>query len=475
VIRRLVTTGGLAAAVLLAASPALAHPLGNYSINHHLGVHVTRSAVTVTLLLDLAEIPAFQEKRVVDADADGAVDASEAAAYATATCGEHLSSVAVELATEPLAPVAELSSLVMIPGQAGLETARLECVYSATVDLRVGEETTVVARDLTYPDRIGWREVVISGEGVVISTDAFTTSPSRMLTEYPQGELMEVAGATAHVEVIGGPPGAGGDGVLAAPAPLRGPAGLLGSFLAAPGIGLGALALAMVAAFGLGLAHALAPGHGKTLMAAYLVGTRGSRGDAAALGLAVAVSHTVGVAVLGGLAFAAATTLRPEVVYPILSIVSATVIVAVGVHLSWRARRRHRAGRAHEHDHDHEHDHGHDHGHDHPAQVSWRSLAALGLSGGLVPSASAVVLLLGAINLGRVGVGVLLVFLFGLGMATALVAVGMAVVSARDFGYRRLSGPAVAKLRRRLPPIASGAVVVVGLVLLGDAVRGLGA
>jgi ABC-type nickel/cobalt efflux system permease component RcnA len=296
-----------------------------------------------------------------------------------------------------------------------------------------------------------------------------------MLTEYPQGELMEVAGATAHVEVIGGPPGAGGDGVLAAPAPLRGPAGLLGSFLAAPGIGLGALALAMVAAFGLGLAHALAPGHGKTLMAAYLVGTRGSRGDAAALGLAVAVSHTVGVAVLGGLAFAAATTLRPEVVYPILSIVSATVIVAVGVHLSWRARRRHRAGRAHEHDHDHEHDHGHDHGHDHPAQVSWRSLAALGLSGGLVPSASAVVLLLGAINLGRVGVGVLLVFLFGLGMATALVAVGMAVVSARDFGYRRLSGPAVAKLRRRLPPIASGAVVVVGLVLLGDAVRGLGA
>jgi ABC-type nickel/cobalt efflux system permease component RcnA len=224
-------------------------------------------------------------------------------------------------------------------------------------------------------------------------------------------------------------------------------------------------------------------------MAAYLVGGRGSSRQAVGLGLAVTVSHTLGVLVLAGITLAASSLLPPERLYPVLGVASGALVIAIGGSLLWRRlrvlsaaaahRRAHDRGHAHRHaeEHGHAHEHGHPHPHDHaPAadSISWRGLLALGLSGGLVPSASALILLLGSIAAGRVAYGLVLVVGFGLGMAVVLAGIGLLLVKAQRLVERRMAGgaPTVARLRRLLAPVqlaTAGLVVVLGVVLTGQA------
>jgi ABC-type nickel/cobalt efflux system permease component RcnA len=240
----------------------------------------------------------------------------------------------------------------------------------------------------------------------------------------------------------------------------------------------------LLVAIGLGAAHALSPGHGKTVMAAYLVGTRGTTRQALGLGLAVTVSHTLGVLALAALTLAAANILPPERLYPILGVGSGGLVVLIGASLLVRRIKdlRHEHGHAHPdggHGHgDDGHGHGHDdHGHAHPhgddpgatTGVSWRSLFALGLSGGLVPSASALILLLGSIATGRVAYGLVLVVAFGAGMALVLGGVGIALVHASRLAARL---PAARRLGNRWALIQAGVaaiVVVLGIVLTSQA------
>jgi ABC-type nickel/cobalt efflux system permease component RcnA len=238
--------------------------------------------------------------------------------------------------------------------------------------------------------------------------------------------------------------------------------------------------VSLMAAMGLGIAHALAPGHGKTLMAAYLVSRGGKARHAAVLGLSVAVSHTLGVAVLGVATLVAANTFRPERVYPWLSGVSAIVITVIGVTMLGRVMTgsgRHQPGvdhdqGDHDHDHGHSHDHDHDHGHSHQPQVTgWRSMVGLGLAGGLVPSASAVILLLAGIGSGRPALGLVMVLFFGLGMSLALVGAGLAVVGLYRWGVGRFRGEGSRRIRRLTPALAAFAVTGVGLFLLMDVIR----
>ncbi len=258
------------------------------------------------------------------------------------------------------------------------------------------------------------------------------------------------------------------------------------------------LLLSLFTAAALGAGHALTPGHGKTLMAAYLVGTRGTPLHALALALSVSVSHTVGILVLAGLVLGAADVLPPDVVVRWAPVVAAISILAIGGWMLVGELRRRRsagnipAGSSHDHDdHGHEHDHEqgadhdepHDHGLEHshggrphshaPAPgstITWRGLFVLGLAGGLIPSTSALLILLGSIAAGRPGFGFVLVVAFGLGMAAVMGGIGLVIVAAR----RRLdgmpAGPGLGRIRETVPLVAALLVFGFGIYLTAQAV-----
>ncbi len=328
---------------------------------------------------------------------DGAISTAELTEYADTSCAAFVSDIVLDTDTGPVSLESATWSAELEPGQSDLDTLRLECGYTADLE----RATTVVAvSNHAYEDRIGWAEIVVTGAA---AAGIPSTSPSDILTAYPNGTPSDVRTATITLEdrvvsevVDDAPSGSGGSLV-----------DRLGSTLEQVGSTGGLVAI--TAAIALGAVHALAPGHGKTLMAAYLVGRNGTGRQATGLGLAVAVSHTLGVAVLGLITATASTRFRPEAVYPWLATGSAIIVTGLGVVMLVRAVRGRRHVHPHPHGHGHSHGHGGDHHHEPPPDLGWRSLVALGLAGGLVPSASAVVLLLGALAIGRPWFGVGLV------------------------------------------------------------------
>jgi ABC-type nickel/cobalt efflux system permease component RcnA len=264
------------------------------------------------------------------------------------------------------------------------------------------------------------------------------------------------------------------------------------------------IALALLIALGLGALHAVTPGHGKTIMAAYLVGTRGSVAQAVGLGTTVAVSHTLGVLALGLLTVAASSVFPTERLFPVLTMVSGTLVVAIGgwllVSLARQLRRRRAADREHAHahagglDHDHEHDpdraeeHAHEHAQEHShgglrhshlppsgvgAALRWRGIFALGLAGGLVPSASALLLLLGALSVGRPAFGLLLIVAFGAGMALVLAGIGLVLVRARGHLERLPRLARDGRLATGVSLLAACVVLGFGLVITTQALAAL--
>jgi ABC-type nickel/cobalt efflux system permease component RcnA len=201
--------------------------------------------------------------------------------------------------------------------------------------------------------------------------------------------------------------------------------------------------------------------------------------QAALVGLTVTTTHTLGVMVLG-LVLSTSAVIAPERLYPWLGLASGLLLAGVGAGLLTRAVRARRARvRAHTHDHSHVpdgaemHSHGgrvHSHAPVRPDRpLHWRSLVAMGFAGGMVPAPSALVVLLGAIALGRTWFGVVLVVAYGLGMAVTLTAAGLLLVRARGALDRRaargLRPGRVAALTRALPLATSSVIVVVGLYL----------
>lgn len=247
-------------------------------------------------------------------------------------------------------------------------------------------------------------------------------------------------------------------------------------------------------AFVLGAAHALTPGHGKTIVAAYLVGSRGTLKHAAFLGGMVTFTHTVSVFLLGMATLFLFQYVVPENITRILGTVSGISIMAIGGWMLYKRLRAaspshshaHQHGHGHDHPHDqahhhhdhhhcgHEHAHNHDHSHEHgphghthmPDEISWSGLVALGASGGLVPCESALVLLLSAIALRRVGLGLLLLVAFSLGLALVLMVIGVLVIYAKNLvpeSKRTSRNPFF-----RWVPVASAAVVLaLGLLMTG--------
>jgi len=440
---RLARCLALAAAILaVGTGSAAAHPLGDFSVNHLSVVSVSADRVDVRYLLDQAEIPTFRERGTSDA----AILARKLAEVARRL------ELTVDGRAVALRP-AGTPRLTHPPGQGGLTTTRLELPLSAPAR----DARTVELRDGTFPGRAGWVAVQARpGRGTDVRTAAPATDPTGGLRRYPEDLLASPSDErTARFAVR---PGDGtltaGDGPVARGG-AAGPDGFTG-LLAGDGV----LVLLLLAAFGWGALHALSPGHGKAMVAAYLVGTRGSTRDALLLGATVTVTHTAGVVALGVVALGLSAWVLPEQLYPWLTLASGLLVVGVGVSV---LRRRVRRVAHHHHHHDHDHDHHHGHGR--------RNLLALGASAGLIPCPSALVVLLGAVAQHRIALGLVLIVAFSAGLAATLSALGIAVVHAgRLLARLPVPGRAVAAV----PAISAALIVVVGLVLTARAVPQLG-
>jgi len=468
-VRRTLVVLGAALAVLLAPARASAHPLGNFTVNRYAGISLAPEQVRIDYVLDLAEIPSVQAMPDLDLDDDGTATDAERQAWATRTAPELLANLSLTIDGDPVALEILAASARSRPGQGGLSTLRLEVTFAGPVP-SAGELELV---DANYPDRIGWREITATGvDGAAI---VGSNVPARSITDgllvYPDDLLsspLDVREATVSFE----------PGTSAPASDPRTPIGeepAQGGRLAGLVDQTGPLMLiALVVAFGFGAVHALGPGHGKTLMAAYLIGAGGRFRQAVAVGGSVALMHTASVLALGFVVLTATEAFAPELVYPWLGLGSGLVALGLGAALlvarlgAWGESKHgddHPLGeRAH-------HEHAHPHPHDHPAPdapvFSRRGLTALAVAGGILPSPSALVVLLAAVAVDRVAYGLALIAAFSAGLAAALVVIGVGALRARDAVSSRLSS----RTARLMPVVSASAIAVMGLLL---SVRGLG-
>jgi ABC-type nickel/cobalt efflux system permease component RcnA len=458
--RRTLFVAAVLAALLVPASPAGAHPLGNFSINHLSTVRIDERSVRVGYVLDQAEIPTVQERGVQRADLVARKLAEVRERLRLTVRGERV----------PLA-VTGTPRLSYRPGAGGLKTTRLEVALRAAVS----DPRRVELRDETFPGRVGWKAIVAApGHGTAVRTRAPSDDPTDGLRRYPRDLLSSpLDNRVASFSVKPG------DGTLVAPtAPggalseshADGTTGFAGLFADAAA-GQGVIALLLLAALGWGALHALSPGHGKAMVAAYLVGTRGRPRHAVALGVTVTVTHTIGVFALGVVTLGLSQYVLPEDLYPWLTLVSGLMVVGVGAAVLRSRVRRARAD-AHPHEHAHDHDHGHDHHHSHPHhhELGWRGILGMGTAAGLIPCPSALVVLLAAISQHQVALGLLLIVAFSVGLAATLTVLGLAVVYARRVIPARLTAGRIAAA---LPAASALLIVGVGLLLTARAVPGV--
>ncbi len=519
--RVLVVLALLTGLSLAAAPAASAHPLGNATVNHYDGLSLFPDHITVRAIEDTAEIPTLQRGPDIDSNSDGALSVAERAGYAARQCrslaaAERLSTGGHRLALSVLA-----SDYTQRPGAIQLSIGRLVCQLQATADL--SRDATVTIDDQWDSEGIGWHEITAVSDGVSLQNSPFPASSiSDELLRYPNNLLSSPL--DVHSGSITVHPGDGAASTYRAVRALPGAAlpvralnalanrfnALVGAKHLTVGVGLLAVLLSML----LGAGHAFLPGHGKTIMAAYLVGRRGRLRDVVTVGATVTLTHTAGVLVLGAL-ISLTAAFAPTAAEQDLAVVSGLLVAGVGVGLLVGALRRrssssqlasevedslvaldvrervlvgadgpatqpspdastHSHDHAHGHGHPHPHRHGHGPGHGEPQRFGRSGLIGLGVAGGLVPSPSALLVLLAAIALGRTAFGVILVLGYGLGMAGALTAAGLILVRLRGRLSRVFDGrsAATARLVNALPVLTACLVLVVGVGLTLRAIGG---
>ena len=452
----------VSAAALAFVGRASAHPLGNFTVNHYAGIEVSGETVYVRVALDLAEIPTFQTGALV-----------RSPGYAAALARE------LELFVDGRRSALRVLEhrVTERPGAGGLKTLRLDAVYRAAATGRQLE-----FRDLSYGSRIGWREITLSArDGARVEMSSVPArSSSNALRSYPRNMLsspLDVRSLSAVVEP--------GDGPGVAPSIetvqlRRTRAGGFEALIDRGELSFGVVLLSLLVAAFWGAVHALTPGHGKALVAGYLVGTRGRPRHALALGATVTVTHTAGVFALGLVTLALSRFIVPEQLYPWLTLASGLLVVAVGAAVL-RARLRGRGAHVHgdhgdhhhHHHHGHDHHHGHEHHHhhhDHDEALTSKGILGVGVAAGLLPCPSALVVLLSAIALHRIGFGMALIVAFSLGLAATITGIGLvAVLARRAFTRVSLDGPVV----RALPAVSAAVILVVGLLITAKAIPGI--
>ena len=483
--------------LLMVAPSSFAHPMGNFSVNHYSKIALDRDGVKVTYIIDLAEIPAYQELQQGNVTAEVADPAVKR--YVESRGQEFAHSLTLMLNGKRLPLKLSSSQVIFPPGAGGLPTMKMGFVYQARYPGRDdkgsgddGPQNRSAAErpgslqyaDNTYPGHAGWKEIVtVANTGTtIISSSAPKSDRSAELTNYPtdllnsppqdlsatiQFRYLAALPSSSHRKRIAPAPAA--PAVAAAP-PLHlqpnqqaTPRNSFTELITTRKLSLWFLITAAFIAFGLGAFHALEPGHGKTIVAAYLVGSRGTARHALLLGAIVTSSHTAGVFALGAITLYASRYIVPEQLYPWLGVFSGLTIAGLGGYIFLR--------RWSGLDLDHSHTSGQLHGHwfssrktDAPQpiapvkSVSLSQLFALGITGGIIPCPAALVVLLSAFALHRVGLGFFLIIAFSLGLAAVLISFGMLMVYGRRFMARlQVNGP----LTTRWLPVASAAFMTV--------------
>ena len=459
--KKLVVLIGLAAC-LLAPAAAMAHPLGNFTVNRYSRVQPSGDRIYVLYVLDMAEIPTFREQAA----------ARDPQAYATATARKIGRGLQLSVAGERLTLELIDRRIAFPPGFSGLRTTRLQVVYRSP-RIEQGGPLALRFQDTNFAGRVGWQEVTVraAGGASIRSSSVPSQSVSDELFAYPKDLLKsppDTTSANARFE-----PGSGSGPVptllsakeLESRVAVRDTSG--GGFaklIAKDQLSVGFVLVSLLVALFWGAAHAFSPGHGKAIVAGYLIGTRGAPRDAFMLGLIVTVTHTAGVFALGGVTLLLSAFIVPEQLYPWLNLVSALLVVGVGLAiLRWRVRVWRRGdplGGEHSHDHSHSHG-GHSHSHG-PAVEGRGGLLGIGISAGIIPCPTALVVLLAAISLQRVAYGLVLIVAFSFGLAAAVTGIGLVAVTARrTFSRMSLDGPWI----RALPAISAVAVLGLGFAM----------
>jgi ABC-type nickel/cobalt efflux system permease component RcnA len=441
---------GVLPSVFLLPAVLFAHPMGSSSVNHYARIEVAPRGIQIRYVLDFGETASGELLRGRNFDAE-----AEARAWSK--------NLIFRVNGRTVEPHFEKADAAVGKGEGGEPVVRVTSTLSLAV----------AAGDLEYEDRnfagvAGWKEIVIAaapGAGIA-GTSAGTVERSRALTAYPAGATREAPqDLKARLTwTVGDGPSLSVPSTRASGEAPRDD--FLKQLLHRGDLGWQAILIGMAVAFGLGAMHALSPGHGKTIVAAYLVGNRGTARHALFLGAMVTFTHTFTVFALGLTTMYLYKDVLPERVFPVLGTISGLSIVWVGAVLLYKRTRSLRA-HAHTHDHGHDHDHG-PHGHSHVPEgdITMGSLIALGASGGLVPCPSALVILLSSIALGRVALGLLLLVGFSLGLAVVLMGIGLIVLYAKNL-LPDTKKTAENRAFRIIPVLSAAVIVCLGLLMTG--------
>jgi len=513
-----------------------AHPMGNFSVNHYSNITLTNDRISIRYFIDLAEIPAYQELQRANISAS-AVDPNsmEVVTYLAARGAELGRGLILEVEGQEVPLRLISSSVIFPPGAGGLPTMKMgfvyESIYPSSLDR---QHVSLHYADNNYVGHIGWKEIAaqaLTGSLLRSSVPATDRSgelsnyPTDLLTNAPQdleaslvAKLPPLPANVAEVKSVSSlqpsaTPAAGAKHALdlanretgtvlkqsAPPHPATShelsrkepegstqvhlqanrqqtPQSRFTELIHAQNLSAWFLFTAALIAIGLGGLHALEPGHGKTIVAAYLVGSRGTAFHAFLLGVIVTASHTAGVFALGAITLYASRYIVPEQLYPWLGALSGITIAGLGCYMLLRRL----TGTATDHSHapgcsdshwvfwkratNEEIESGPVRGIANPTHsASLAQICTLGITGGIIPCPAALIVLLSAFALHRIGLGFFLILAFSTGLAAVLIGFGMLMVYARRFmAHLQVEGP----LTRRWLPVASSAfITVLGLTL----------
>ena len=412
----LLVTIGLLGLLLSYPSSALAHPLDEF----YQVTYITVAPQRVTLKIELypGVLVAPQLLTLIDADQDDDISAVEAQAYVE----QFVQDLTFEIdgrATPLRATKLDFPPVLAI--RAGQAVIR----FDLYVDFPAGLEGN---HRLFYQNN----HQPETGTYVV---NAIAESPERVQIATQDRDVLQTS---IQLDYTVSPNGSGDEEAAETQIEIELPSGIsagqeqLNRYLYEPELSPFFLMVALGLSVVLGGLHALTPGHGKTLVAAYLIGSRGTVGHAVALGGIVTFTHTASVIVIGLLALLASQFIVPNVLAPTLEILSGLLVVYLGVRLLWTRWRGVSRQTDDHHSHHHgEHDHHHHH-HDLPEQVKMSDLLTLGISGGLVPCPEALGIMLIAIGLNRISFGLGLVVAFSFGLAAILIIIGVLLVRSKS-------------------------------------------
>lgn len=542
-------------ASVLWTTAAAAHPMGNFAVCHFAAIRPFTEEIRIHYIIDMAEVPTYHELKKIDTNGDKQYTDSELSAYLEKHDELLVSGLDLEIDGERRPLDIRDSNLEIRDGLPGLKILWFEFSLSASVPEKQWPKRTVSYADNNFPDDMGWKEIRVFGspETVIIEKSELSPKTSDGLTNYPES-LTGDPPLDLSVTFTYGPGSSDELYALdsgAAPDKSEKQLGFservmkkfdIFPYLEKETLSTRVVIVGIIFAFILGCFHALAPGHGKTLVAAYLVGTKGRPTDALTLGFIVTFTHVAAVLAIFVILLSFWDRLNTEHLYGWLAAASGVVIAGMGLWIIFRNYRgkyiphvhdefgrhvspeelknrpellehssghgphghthshdAHHNGHSHDHDHSHDHhSHDHDHSHDHeyghqrdtgeslsgahtPPNDSDKSrkgvrfidLLTLGVTGGIVPCPTAIIILFASIGLNRLAFGLILMISFSVGLAFVLIAIGLMIVYTRNFAESRMKFE-TSRVIGFLPYVSGALVALIGLGIFINGLRSAG-